>query len=95
MQVSTSALRTTASEPRHDTMASLGIFTVKRVCFWRGAYYTYGGFGEYLAAIRPFFERTVLFARVFESIPPEGYYEIPHGGLEVVHLPAPTNEAPG
>ena len=74
-------------------MAVLGIFTVKRVCHWQGDYYTYGGFGEYLEAIRSYFHKTVLFARVFESEPPAGFYRIPPAGLEIVHLPAPSNEA--
>ena len=53
-------------------MATLGIFTVKRVCHCRGEYFTYGGFGEYLEAIRGYFDETVLFARVFDDEPPEG-----------------------
>ncbi len=74
-------------------MATLGIFTVKRVCHWRGEYFTYGGFGEYLASIRVYFDKTVLFAHVFDAEPPVGYYPIPVEGLKVIHLPAHNNEA--
>ena len=58
-------------------MTTLGIFTVKKLCWHAGRYFTYGGFGDYLAAMRARFPRTVLVAHVREMAPPEGHYEIP------------------
>lgn len=71
-------------------MSVLGIFTVKRLYFHEDRYYTYGGFGDYLAGIRPYFSKTVLVAHVEKKLPAKGCYLIPGGNLEVVHLP-PTN----
>lgn len=69
-------------------MAILGIFTVKKVCWHNGQYYTYGGFGEYLAAMRAGFSSVLLIAHVRNIIPPPGHYLIPPGDdLKVVHLP--------
>lgn len=74
-------------------MTTLGIFTVKRLCRSEGRYYTYGGFGDYLAAMRASFRQTVLVAHVKESTPPAGYYLIPPGNdLEVVPLPQVRSE---
>ena len=72
----------------HIGMAILGIFTVKKVCWHNGQYYTYGGFGEYLAAMRTSFSRVLLIAHVRNVVPPKGHYLIPPGDdLKVIHLP--------
>ncbi|MBI1330653.1 MAG: glycosyltransferase [Alphaproteobacteria bacterium] len=68
-------------------MTTLGIFTVKTFRLHDGRYYTYGGFGEYLAAIRRHFDKTILMAHVARGEPGAGYYEVPLGDLEIVHLP--------
>ncbi|CBK42106.1 putative Glycosyl transferase, group 1 [Nitrospira defluvii] len=74
-------------------MATLGIFTVKKVCSHDGQYYTYGGFGEYLAAMRAEFPRVLLVAHVRNAVPPRGYYLIPPGDdLRVIHLPWVNSE---
>ena len=68
-------------------MTTLGIFTVKNLLIYEGDYYTYGGFGEYLDAMRKSFKRVVLFAHVRAGHPPNGYYLIRRGDdLKVVHL---------
>lgn len=71
---------------------TLGIFTVKKIAFHRGRYYTYGGFGAYLSEIRKFFNKTILVAHVTQRKPGEGYYEITTDGLEIVHLKQSRNE---
>jgi len=74
-------------------MTTLGIFTVKKICVYDGHYFTYGGFGEYLAAMRAEFDKTILVAHVQGYSPPDGYYEIPAGAdLKVVHLPQVRSE---
>jgi glycosyltransferase involved in cell wall biosynthesis len=74
-------------------MSTLGIFTVKKICAHGGRYYTYGGFGEYLAAMRAEFDKTILVAHVKSHSPPEGHYEIEAGpDLTVVHLPQVRSE---
>jgi glycosyltransferase involved in cell wall biosynthesis len=74
-------------------MTRLGIFTVKKICRFNGNYYTYGGFGDYLAAMRAAFPKVVMVAHLKESTPPEGYYLIPPGDdLEVVGLPQVKTE---
>jgi len=74
-------------------MATIGIFTVKKLCYHQGHYYTYGGFGDYLSAMRQRFERVVLVAHVKELEPPQGHYVIPAGAdLSVVWLPQVRTE---
>ncbi len=74
-------------------MTTLGIFTVKRFKRHDGRYYTYGGFGEYLAEIRKHFDRTILVAHVADGPPGEGYYEVPLDDLEIVALPVANSTA--
>lgn len=71
--------------PRFD--CALGIFTVKTLHSHQGMYFTYGGFGHYLAAMRESFADVVLFAHVRHTPPGPGFYEIPGGNLRVVELP--------
>lgn len=74
-------------------MTTLGIFTVKNLVWHAGAHHTYGGFGEYLTAMRAEFPRTLLFAHVRTASPPSGHYLIPPGpDLEVVPLPYNRSE---
>lgn len=74
-------------------MTTLGIFTVKKICKYQGSYYTYGGFGDYLSAMRRGFQKVVLVAHVAESPPPAGHYLIPEGDdLIVVGLPQVRSE---
>jgi phosphatidylinositol alpha-1,6-mannosyltransferase len=74
-------------------MTTLGIFTVKKLRRHDGSYYTYGGFGDYLAAMRSRFERIVLVAHVDDASPPQGHYQIrPGPDLQVVHLPTYKSE---
>lgn len=74
-------------------MSTLGIFTVKRLSLFEGNYYTYGGFGDYLASMRVQFDRTILVAHVKEMPPPTGHYQIPGGeDLEIVGLPQVRSE---
>jgi glycosyltransferase involved in cell wall biosynthesis len=74
-------------------MVTVGIFTVKKLCLHQGKYYTYGGFGEYLAAMRARFDKVVLLAHVKQIPPAEGHYVIPHDDhFEVVHLPSVKSE---
>lgn len=74
-------------------MLTLGIFTVKRFTLFKGNYYTYGGFGDYLAAMRTQFDRTILVAHVKEMPPPYGHYQIPvKADLDIVHLPQVRSE---
>ena len=65
---------------------TLGIFTVKKISFFEGKYYTYGGFGSYLNEIRKYFTKVILVAHVKNVAPEEGYYLIPHKNLKVIHL---------
>jgi glycosyltransferase involved in cell wall biosynthesis len=73
-------------------MATLGIFTVKR--FWRrGAeHWTNGGFGEYLNAVVPYFERTVVAGHVTDAPPPAGSYRVDRPEVEFVSLSWPRHE---
>lgn len=74
-------------------MTTLGIFTVKKVCCHEGHYYTYGGFGDYLAAMRKRFDRVLLVAHVKLMAPPEGHYPIQASeDLDIVHLPQTRSE---
>lgn len=71
---------------------TLGIFTVKKISFYKNKYYTYGGFGSYLSEIRNYFSKTILVAHVANKKPAKGYYEIPKKNLEIVHLKQGRNE---
>ena len=74
-------------------MSTLGIFTVKRLTLFEGNYYTYGGFGDYLASMRARFDHTILVAHVKEMPPPTGHYQIPKTeDLEIVGLPQVRSE---
>lgn len=73
-------------------MATLGIFTVKVFYLQDGVYYTYGGFGDYLAEIRRYFAKVVLVAHVEHSAPPQGCYVVPQENLEIVALPVVSSE---
>lgn len=73
-------------------MATLAIFTVKSLHLHEGRYYTYGGFGQYLEAIRSHFSRTVLVAHVRRAPPRSGDYEISQDRLKVVGLPPIKSE---
>jgi glycosyltransferase involved in cell wall biosynthesis len=73
-------------------MSTLGIFTVKSIHRSGGRYYTYGGFGVYLNAIRARFDRCVLIAHVRNAPPRPGDYEIPLNNLEIIGLPPLRNE---
>jgi len=71
---------------------TLGIFTVKKISYYKGNYYTYGGFGLYLEEIRKYFYKTILVAHVAKKKPGEGYYLINKENLRVVHLQQSKNE---
>ena len=73
---------------------TLGIFTVKKISYYGGQYYTYGGFGTYLTEIRKYFRKTVLVAHVKNEIPPQGHYRIERSrqDLFVIHLLQSRNE---
>lgn len=71
---------------------TLGIFTVKKIRYFKNRYYTYGGFGSYLEHIRKYFHKVILFAHVLEKEPDEGYYEIDMKDLKIIHLLYPKNE---
>jgi glycosyltransferase involved in cell wall biosynthesis len=73
-------------------MATLGIFTVKNLSTDGRSHWTYGGFGDYLRAILPYFERVVLVAHVAHEAPGAGYYRIDDPRLEVVPLPVTRGE---
>ncbi|MBI3675786.1 MAG: glycosyltransferase [Proteobacteria bacterium] len=73
-------------------MTTLGIFTVKVFYLHDGRYFTYGGFGDYLAEIRKYFDKVVLVAHVRRSAPPPGCYAVPGGNLEIVPLPVVSSE---
>jgi glycosyltransferase involved in cell wall biosynthesis len=74
-------------------MSTLGIFTLKRLCCHEGRYYTYGGFGDYLAAMRANFEHVIIVAHIRDMLPPHGHFEIPSGpDLEFVGLPQVRSE---
>src|SRR6186997_3085313 len=78
--------------PNHKVQLCLGIFTVKKVDFYNGKYYTYGGFGDYLNGMSSRFRKVILAARVKEKEPAKGLYELNTENVEVVHLPQPSNE---
>lgn len=71
---------------------TLGIFTVKKIYFYLGDYYTYGGFGSYLDEIKKYFQKTILVAHVTERKPGVGCYKISSENLKVVHLLQSGNE---
>lgn len=71
---------------------TLGIFTVKKIAFYKEEYYTYGGFGSYLSEMRKYFKKTILVAHVTNEAPGDGYYKIPTDNLEIVHLLQSRNE---
>ena len=73
-------------------MAVLGVFTVKRLCTDGRSHWTYGGFGNYLRAVLPYFERVVLVAHVEQGAPGPGHYCIDDPRLEVVPLPPTRGE---
>ena len=66
---------------------TLGVFTVKRFCLYKGRYYTYGGFGNYIIDFSKYFNKIILLAHVIESKPPHGYYLVDVSNLEIVSLP--------
>jgi glycosyltransferase involved in cell wall biosynthesis len=68
-------------------MTTLGIFTVKLLYHKRGAYWTHGGFGEYVKSMLDYFDSVVLFAHVRDHEPKPGFYSLPLERLEVVALP--------
>src|SRR6266487_1302595 len=78
--------------PNNKAQLCIGIFTVKKVYFYKKKYYTYGGFGDYLNGISLKFEKVILAARVKEKKPGIGFYEISTTNIEVVHLPQPNGE---
>ena len=68
-------------------MARLGIMTAKKFRWHKGSYYTYGGFGRYLDAIRQSFEQTTLIVQVANAEPDVGWYRIDTEQLEIIRLP--------
>lgn len=69
-------------------MAIVCIFTVKVFHRERGDYFTYGGFGLYLAQMCQSFDQVILICKLRSGSPPEGYYKVEHENLEIVTVPA-------
>jgi glycosyltransferase involved in cell wall biosynthesis len=66
---------------------TVAIFTVKRIHFYEGRYYTYGGFGGFLKETMNHFVHTTLFAHIKTHPPAAGWYELPKDDITYVHLP--------
>jgi glycosyltransferase involved in cell wall biosynthesis len=73
-------------------MTTLAVFTVKLFHKSGGEYYTFGGFGDQLGAILPYFDKTILVAHVKSAAPPTGYYPVASPRLEIVGLPPTVGE---
>jgi glycosyltransferase involved in cell wall biosynthesis len=74
-------------------MPTLAVFTVKQFSCVDGRYWTYGGFGDFLAALVPHFDRILLAchpSRVAE--PPAGWYPVDHANVEYHWLPVYNRE---
>jgi glycosyltransferase involved in cell wall biosynthesis len=74
-------------------MATLAVFTVKTLHRHQGRHFTYGGFGDYLRAIAPYFDRTILVAHVAAKPPGHGFYELDDPRVEIAPLPETRGEA--
>lgn len=59
---------------------------------YEGAYYTNGGFGDYLASMCRIFDHVVLLCKVREKLPPPGFYRVNHPNLNIVTVPAWPSE---
>ena len=71
---------------------TIGIFTVKRFALYKGMYYTYGGFGNYIIDFSKYFKKVILLAHVSEIEPPYGYYLVDIPNIEIVSLPTVRGE---
>lgn len=69
-------------------MAIVCIFTVKVFHQEGGNYFTYGGFGLYLAQMCQSFDQVILICKLRSGPPPEGYYKVEYENLEIVTVPA-------
>lgn len=71
---------------------TLGIFTVKHFRLHKGVHWTFGGFGDYLNTILPYFHRVVLVCHVLSAPPREGDYAVDDPRITFAALPATRNE---
>jgi len=69
-------------------MPSVAVFTVKHLIFYESTYWTYGGFGDYVKAILPHFDRVILAChpRIASAVP-AGWYQLSDPKLEIEWLP--------
>lgn len=69
-------------------MPTLAVFTVKRFVFADGRYWTYGGFGCYIRAMLPHFEKIILCCHPRRAAePPAGWYLLEDSRIEYYWLP--------
>jgi glycosyltransferase involved in cell wall biosynthesis len=70
----------------------LAVFTVKKLRYYCGEYYTYGGFLSSFYPMASSFYKTYLFANVRNCPPPESWEKIDNDNIEVIHLLSGRNE---
>lgn len=70
----------------------LGIVSVKKFRFYKGEYFTYGGFGTYILNKMKTWDDIVLFVRCENAKPLQGWYKIEGENLEIYQLPMTRGE---
>ena len=75
-------------------MKTITIYSVKKFYIKDNRYWTYGGFGEYIKAIAPYFDKIILciHAKKASNEILKGYYTIDIPNIEYRHLPWYRNE---
>lgn len=75
-------------------MPTLSIYSVKKFFIKNGHYWTYGGFGEYVKAIAPYFDKVILciHAKRASDANLKGLYTIDIPNIEYRNLPWYRNE---
>lgn len=75
-------------------MPTIGIYSVKKFFIKHSHYWTYGGFGEYIKAISPYFDKVILciHAKKASNKNLKGFYTINIPNIEYRNLPWYRNE---
>lgn len=73
----------------NSKIRTICIFSVKRIYFWEGNYYTYGGFGKWLEEFANYFQSVVLVAHIMKKRPTGGWYMLSIKNVNFFWLPIP------
>lgn len=71
---------------------TLAVFTVKKIRYYKGEYYTYGGFLSSFYPMTEAFRQTYLFAHVKSCQPPKSWEKLDSTNIVIIHLFSGRNE---